>query len=109
MAEKEHQQSSGTKSRARRTAPRVSRAEGNTAAADRGSIALRRTTSEYRAAAEEQASRVREEIEAALVIARSTREQIEQRIADQLHTPRVVHHKTHPARKRSSGRAAKKH
>ncbi|WP_163993810.1 hypothetical protein [Pyxidicoccus caerfyrddinensis] len=109
MAEKEHQQSSGTKSRARRTAPRVSRAGGNTnTAADRGSIALRRTTSEYRAAAEEQASRVREEIEAALVIARSTREQIEQRIADQLHTPRVVH-KTHPVRKRSSGRAAKKH
>jgi hypothetical protein len=107
MAEKEQQRSSGTKRRSRRTAPRVSRA-GENAAADRGSIALRRTTSEYRAAAEEQASRVREEIEAALVIARSTREQIEQRIADQLHTPRVVH-KTHPARKRSSGRAAKKH
>ncbi|MCY1017952.1 hypothetical protein [Pyxidicoccus sp. MSG2] len=106
MAEKQQQESSGTKSRARRTAPRVSRAGGNTA--DRGSIALRRTTSEYRAAAEEQASRVREEIEAALVIARSTREEIEKRIADQLHTPRVVH-KTHATRKRSGGRAARKH
>ncbi|QSQ28449.1 hypothetical protein JY651_39510 [Pyxidicoccus parkwayensis] len=79
-------------------------------AADRGSIALRRTTSEYRAAAEEQASRVREEIEAALAVARSTREEIEQRIADQLHAPRVTH-KARATRKRATGRsrAARKH
>ncbi|WXH29432.1 hypothetical protein WA016_03391 [Myxococcus stipitatus] len=54
---------------------------------DRGALALRRTTSEYRAAAEEQAARVREEIEAALVVARGTREAIEQRIASELHAP----------------------
>ncbi len=97
MAENAQHGAKGTKTRARRTAPRVSRSGGD----DRGSIALRRTTSEYRAAAEEQASRVREEIEAALVVARSTREDIERRIADQLHTPRVVH-KTHAPRKRGS-------
>ncbi|NTX05691.1 hypothetical protein HUA74_20860 [Myxococcus sp. CA051A] len=55
--------------------------------ADRGTLALRRTTSEYRAAAEEQAARVREEIEAALIVARDTREAIERRIADELHAP----------------------
>lgn len=54
---------------------------------DQGTLALRRPTSEYRAAAEEQAARVREEIEAALVIARGTREAIERRIADELHAP----------------------
>ncbi|MCY0999445.1 hypothetical protein OWM54_20110 [Myxococcus sp. MISCRS1] len=54
---------------------------------DRGSLALRRPTSEYRAAAEEQAARVREEIEAALLVARDTREAIERRIADELHAP----------------------
>ncbi|WP_240359213.1 hypothetical protein [Pyxidicoccus trucidator] len=112
MAEKAQQGTTGRKTRSRRTAPRVGRGGGSTnantnTAADRGSIALRRTTSEYRAAAEEQASRVREEIEAALVVARSTREAIEQRIANQLHTPRVVH-KASPSRKRSGGRASKK-
>lgn len=107
MAEKSQQGTGGTKTRTRRTAPRMGRAGGNTTT-DRGSIALRRTTSEYRAAAEEQASRVREEIEAALVVARSTREAIEQRIADQLHAPRVTH-KARTTRKRASGRAAKKH
>jgi hypothetical protein len=86
----------------------VGRAGSNTAT-ERGSLALRRTTSEYRAAAEERASQVRAEIEAALVVARSTREEIEQRIADQLHAP-PVSHKAH-TRKRASGRsrAAKKH
>lgn len=99
MAEKA-QQGTGRKTRSRNTAPRVGRGRGNTTT-DRGSIALRRTTSEYRAAAEEQASRVREEIEAALVVARSTREAIEQRIADQLHAPRVSH-KARTPRKRAS-------
>ncbi|MFY2558959.1 hypothetical protein ACN469_15120 [Corallococcus terminator] len=73
---------------------RGSRARGQVAVAtrtseteDRGTLALRRTTSEYRATAEEQAARVREEIEAALVIARDTREAIERRIADELHAP----------------------
>ena len=114
MAEKTQQGNRGTKSRSRRTAPRMGRATGKTAgnaATDRGSIALRRTTSEYRAAAEERASQVRAEIEAALVVARSTREDIEQRIADQLHAPRVSHKKAQATRKRAAGRsrAAKKH
>ncbi|NMO20209.1 hypothetical protein HG543_35920 [Pyxidicoccus fallax] len=73
------------------------RAEGT----DRGSIALRRTTSEYRAAAEERAARVREEIEAALAQARGTREAIEARIAEQLHAPRTPA-KTRATRKRAS-------
>jgi hypothetical protein len=103
MAENAEQGTKRTKTRTRRTAPRVGRGG---SAMDRGSIALRRTTSEYRAAAEEQASRVREEIEAALVIARSTREDIERRIADQLHAPRVTH-KARATRKRTS-RASKK-
>ena len=109
MAEKTQQGDRGSKSRARRTAPRVGRAA-STETTDRGSIALRRTVSEYRAAAEEQASRVRDEIEAALAVARSTRESIEQRIADQLHTPRVTH-KARATRKRAGGRsrAARKH
>ena len=105
MAEKAQQGTRGSKARTRRTAPRTGRA-GGARAEDRGSIALRRTTSEYRAAAEEQASRVREEIEAALVQARSTREAIEQRIADQLHAPRTPA-KTRSTRKRGS-RASKK-
>lgn len=107
MAEKAQQGTRGSKNRSRRTAPRVGRGGGNTTA-DRGSIALRRTTSEYRAAAEEQASRVRGEIEAALVIARGTREAIEQRIAEQLHAPRVAHKAPRSARKKSAGRASKK-
>ncbi|MFP2931676.1 hypothetical protein ACLESO_42135 [Pyxidicoccus sp. 3LG] len=99
MTEKQQQGTRGGKARSRRTAPRVAK---GTAAEDRGSLALRRTTSEYRAAAEEQAARVREEIEAALVIARSTREDIEQRIADQLHAPPVS--RKAPARKKSAAR-----
>lgn len=110
MAEQRQQGTRGSKSRTRRAAPRVGRAGDTAAATDRGSIALRRTTSEYRAAAEEQASRVREAIEAALVQARGTREAIEQRIAEQLHAPRVTH-KARATRKRAGGRgrAAKKH
>ena len=99
MAAKAEQGTGGRKTRSRRAAPRVAR---GMTAEDRGSLALRRTTSEYRAAAEEQAARTREEIEAALVIARSTREDIEQRIADQLHAP-PVRHKA-PARKKRAAR-----
>jgi hypothetical protein len=62
---------------------------GDTAGA-RGTIALRRDIASYRAAAEEQAGRVREEIEAALAVSRRTREEIEARIANQLHTPARV-------------------
>ncbi|AKQ69894.1 hypothetical protein A176_006806 [Myxococcus hansupus] len=72
---------------------------------ERGSIALRRTASEYRVTAEEQAARVREEIEAALVVARGTREAIEQRIADQLHAP-PVSPKPPPARRKRASRTA---
>jgi hypothetical protein len=108
MAEKAQQGTKGGKARTRRTAPKTGRGRaGGTKAADRGSIALRRTTSEYRAAAEERASRVREEIEAALVQARSTREAIEQRIADQLHAPRTPA-KASTQRKRGGRRASKK-
>ncbi|MBZ4421573.1 hypothetical protein K8638_34530 [Myxococcus sp. RHST-1-4] len=82
-------------------------AAGKMAAGDRGTIALRRTTSEYRAAAEERAARVREEIEAALAQARGTREAIEQRIADQLHTPRTPA-KVRTQRKRAGGRGSRK-
>jgi len=107
MAEKTQQGTSGRKTRSRRTAPRVGKGGGNTTA-EQGSIALRRTTSEYRAAAEEQASRVRGEIEAALVVARGTREAIEQRIAEQLHAPRVTHKAPRSARKKGGGRSSKK-
>ncbi|MDY7226391.1 hypothetical protein [Hyalangium rubrum] len=52
---------------------------------DTGRIQVRRETAEYRAAAQEQASRVREEIDAALADARRTREEIEARIEQQWH------------------------
>lgn len=109
MAEHEGQQTPKSQGRKRRTAtPKTVRTgERNAAPPDRGSIALRRTVSEYRATAEEQAARVREEIEAALVQARSTREAIEQRIADQLHAPPVTHTPT-PRRKQRGGRASRK-
>ncbi|MCP3136839.1 hypothetical protein [Pyxidicoccus xibeiensis] len=97
---KAQQGTRGGKARSRRTAPKMGRAR-SAGGEDRGSIALRRTTSEYRAAAEEQAARVREEIEAALVVARSTREAIEQRIADQLHAP-PVSRKARTPRKRAA-------
>lgn len=106
MAEKAKKGTRGSKSRARRTAPRVGR-RGAAAAEDRGSIALRRSTSEYRAAAAEQAAKVREEIEAALVQARSTREAIEHRIAEQLHAP-AKSTRTRAKGKRAGGRASRK-
>ncbi|WP_426756278.1 hypothetical protein [Myxococcus sp. Y35] len=107
MAEHEGQQTPRTQVRRRRTAAsRPVRTGERKAPPERGAIALRRTASEYRATAEEQAARVREEIEAALVQARSTREAIEQRIADQLHAP-LVSRKPPPRRKRS-GRASEK-
>jgi hypothetical protein len=65
-----------------------------------GRLELRRDIAEYRAAAEARADVVREQINAALDDSRRIREEIEQRIADQLHTPRVMKPAT-PARKRS--------
>lgn len=107
MAEHEGQQTPKTKVRRRRTAtPRTVRTGERSAAPDRGSIALRRTVSEYRATAEEQAARVREEIEAALVQARGTREAIEQRIAAQLHAPPVS--RTPAPRRKRASRAPRK-
>ncbi|WIG94274.1 hypothetical protein [Myxococcus sp. SDU36] len=108
MAEHEGQQTRRTQVRRRRTsAPKTVRTGERSAAPDRGSIALRRTVSEYRATAEEQAARVREEIEAALVQARGTREAIEQRIAEQLHAPPVSRTPA-PRRKRATRRASRK-
>jgi len=46
---------------------------------------VRRDTAPYRAAAQEQATRVREAIEAALAEGRKTREEIEARIEKQWH------------------------
>ncbi|MFB1484540.1 hypothetical protein [Corallococcus sp. RDP092CA] len=94
------QQGSGTPSgerpARRKTAPR--RTGGGGAA--EGRLELRRDIAEYRAAAEAQADIVRERINAALELSRRTREEIEQRIANQLHTPRVAAKKAAPARKR---------
>lgn len=100
------------KSRGSRARGQVAVATRNVEAEDRGSLALRRTTSEYRAAAEEQAARVREEIEAALVVARDTREAIERRIADELHAPpgsfrATVQRKAAPQRKKAAARKKK--
>jgi regulator of protease activity HflC (stomatin/prohibitin superfamily) len=50
-----------------------------------GRIQVRRDTAEYRAAGQEQASRIRGEIDAALADARRTREEIEARIEGQWH------------------------
>lgn len=50
-----------------------------------GRIQVRRETAEYRAAAQEQAARVREEIDIALADARRVREEIEARIETQWH------------------------
>ncbi len=50
-----------------------------------GRIQVRRDTAEYRAAAQEQAARVREEIDTALADARRVREEIEARIENQWH------------------------
>lgn len=50
-----------------------------------GRIQVRRDTAPYRAAAQEQAVRVREEIDSALADARRVREEIETRIENQWH------------------------
>jgi len=50
-----------------------------------GRIQVRRDTAAYRAAAQEQATRVREEIDTALADARRVREEIEARIETQWH------------------------
>ncbi|MBN1205902.1 MAG: hypothetical protein JXB05_13380 [Myxococcaceae bacterium] len=50
-----------------------------------GRIQVRRDTAEYRATAQEQAVRVREEIDTALANARRVREEIEARIEKQWH------------------------
>jgi hypothetical protein len=58
-----------------------------------GRIQVRRDTAEYRAAAQEQAARVREEIDSALADARRIREEIEARIETQWHnrtTPKAA-------------------
>ncbi len=52
---------------------------------DSGRIQVRRDTSPYRAAAQEQATRIGDEINAALADARRTREEIETRIESQWH------------------------
>lgn len=52
---------------------------------DSGRIQVRRDTAEYRAAAQDQAARIRGEIDAALADARRTREEIETRIESQWH------------------------
>lgn len=52
---------------------------------DTGRIQVRRDTAEYRAAAQDQATRIRDEIEAALAEGRRTRQEIEARIENQWH------------------------
>ncbi|WP_223640007.1 hypothetical protein [Corallococcus sp. EGB] len=103
MARKEQgQQGSGTQAGER--PPRrktATRKAAGTANAREGRLELRRDIAEYRAAAEAQADVVRERINAALEVSRRTREEIEERIANQLHTPRVAVKKAAPARKRT--------
>lgn len=64
-----------------------------------GRIQVRGETAEYRAAAQEQASRVREEIDTALVAARRIREEIEARIEAQWH-----HRPASPSEAKAGGR-----
>ena len=52
---------------------------------DTGRLQVRPDTAEYRAAAQDQATRLRDEIDAALADARRTREEIEARIESQWH------------------------
>jgi hypothetical protein len=52
---------------------------------DTGRIQVRRDTAEYRAAAQDQSARIRDEIDAALANARRTRAEIEARIEGQWH------------------------
>ncbi|WP_233609823.1 MULTISPECIES: hypothetical protein [Corallococcus] len=104
------QQGSGTQAgdrpARRKTATRKT---GGTNNAREGRLELRRDIAEYRAAAEAQADVVRERINAALEVSRRTREEIEQRIASELHTPRVVAaKKAAPARKRTRAAAKPK-
>ncbi len=82
MAEAKKQAARGGKG-AQRTAGQAAGKGGNKGRA--GRLTVKRDTAPYRAAAEEQASRVRKVIEASLVVARRTREEIEQRIENQLH------------------------
>ena len=83
----------------------ATRKKADVPAATEGRLAVRRDISEYRAAAEAQADRVRERINAALEMSRRTREEIEERIASELHAPRVpakkATKKAAPARKRT--------
>ncbi|WP_227027444.1 hypothetical protein [Corallococcus soli] len=96
------QQASGTGTGrpARRGSAASKRGKAATAPPTEGRLELRRDIAEYRAAAEAQADRVRERINAALEVSRRTREEIEARIASQLHTPTVVRKQATPARKR---------
>jgi hypothetical protein len=69
-----------------------------------GRIQVRRDTAEYRAAAQEQASRVREEIDTALADARRMRAEIEARIETQWHNrtaPKAATGRTGRPRSRS--------
>lgn len=95
------QQGSGTQA-GERPARRKTAARKTAGTHSEGRLELRRDIAEYRAAAEAQADIVRERINAALEVSRRTREEIEQRIANQLHTPRVTAKKAAaPARKRT--------
>ncbi|WP_223742561.1 hypothetical protein NR800_26675 [Corallococcus interemptor] len=95
------QQDSGTQAGAR-PARRKTSTRKTASAPSEGRLELRRDIAEYRAAAEAQADIVRERINAALEVSRRTREEIEQRIASELHTPRVTAKKAAaPARKRT--------
>ena len=96
------QQGSGTETgRPARRKTATPRRAADTSPPSEGRLELRRDIAEYRAAAEAQADRVRERINAALEVSRRTREEIEERIASQLHTPRVVRKQAAPARKRT--------
>lgn len=69
-----------------------------------GRIQVRRETAEYRAAAQEQAARVREEIDTALADARRMREEIEARIETQWHNrpaPKAAEAKSGGRRRRA--------
>lgn len=103
------QQGSGTQAGERPARRKTAtRKTAGTANAREGRLELRRDIAEYRAAAEAQADVVRERINAALEVSRRTREEIEQRIASELHTPRVVAKKAAPARKRTRASAKEK-
>lgn len=67
-----------------------------------GRLTVRRETAPYRAAAQEQATRVREAIEAALAEARRTRAEIEARIEKQWNNREPTARKRATARRRAS-------